>query len=60
MKLNRREYISGAAASAGVLFLLLTGGLCAFAGKAPNVIIVVTDDHGYADFGAYGLSDDIR
>ncbi|VGO14035.1 Arylsulfatase [Pontiella desulfatans] len=28
--------------------------------KQPNVIVIVTDDHGYADFGAYGLSDDIR
>ena len=28
--------------------------------RRPNVVIIVTGDHGYADLGAYGLSDDIR
>ncbi|WP_378924205.1 sulfatase family protein [Pelagicoccus mobilis] len=30
------------------------------ASRSPNVIIIVTDDHGYVDLGAYGLSGDIR
>jgi len=30
------------------------------AGHKPNVIIIVTDDHGYADLGALRLLDDIR
>lgn len=34
--------------------------LFAQASERANVIIILTDDHGYADLGAYGLSKDIR
>ncbi|WDE97170.1 sulfatase-like hydrolase/transferase [Lentisphaera profundi] len=43
---------------------LLLLGLCANnilakETRPPNIIVILTDDHGYADFGAYGLSKDI-
>ena len=44
------------------LALLLLYSLCCYTAqaKSPNVIIILTDDHGFADFAAYGLTDDIR
>ena len=43
-----------------LLFLLYSLCWVTAQAKSPNVIIILTDDHGYADFGAYGLTDDIR
>jgi arylsulfatase A-like enzyme len=43
-----------------LLFLLVPLFCYAAQAKSPNVIIILTDDHGYADLGAYGLLDDIR
>ena len=43
-----------------LLFLLYPLCCVAAQAKSPNVIIILTDDHGYADFAAYGLTDDIR
>lgn len=42
------------------LVLILLASM-AYAGERPNIIIIVTDDHGYADFGAYeGASPDLK
>ena len=44
---------------AAIVICVLMSSLGAFA-ERPNVVVIITDDHGYADLGAYGLSDDIR
>jgi len=44
---------------AAIVICFFISSLGAFA-DAPNVVVIVTDDHGYADMGAYGLSHDIR
>ena len=45
-----------------VHFLLLLSALCAptFAGTKPNIILIYSDDHGYADLGVQGSVQDIR
>ena len=38
---------------AAILSLLLAAG-CTYAAKEPNIVVILTDDMGYGDIGAYG------
>jgi arylsulfatase A-like enzyme len=39
------------------LFFILLFTLSAFGKEAPNVLLILTDDHGYADLPAHGMQD---
>ncbi len=57
---TRRQFLKDAgtaAAASGSLALYSTLGLTGCAGKSrrkPNVVLVMTDDHGFGDIGAHG------
>jgi arylsulfatase A-like enzyme len=63
-KQTRREFLRGmglAAASAGVM-PMLGGSVCvgqtsAAKRKRPNVVVIISDDMGYADIGCHGCKD---
>lgn len=50
------------AAALAIMAFVATGFCCSVAVQAgrPNVVIVYTDDHGYADLSCQGIVDDIR
>ncbi|MDQ3622942.1 MAG: sulfatase-like hydrolase/transferase, partial [Verrucomicrobiota bacterium] len=40
-----------------LLSLIVTAALISSLAAKPNILIIVSDDHGYADTGAYGCKD---
>ena len=42
------------------VLLSLIAARAVLADKRPNVIVIYTDDHGFADLGCQGIMDDIR
>jgi arylsulfatase A-like enzyme len=53
---NSRNLLLGGA----VLAAVAAGSSVAARTERPNVIVIFTDDHGYADLGVQGVRDDIR
>ncbi len=54
--LSRRDFVKSCMAGAGVLATSswLTSRVPAAASKRPNVVLIVSDDHGRGDLGCYG------
>lgn len=54
-----REFLMRTTSSAVCLLTIFASTMCAGERK-PNVIVVFTDDHGYADLSCQGVFDDVR
>ena len=57
---SRIQNMQGWIFGISLLLTLFLAGSCLAAKTRPNIIIVYTDDHGYADIGVNGMVDDIR
>lgn len=53
-KISRRRFIKTAAAGAAVLSSPLTFFNCSRAGKQPNILFIMSDDHAYQAISCYG------
>src|SRR6478672_1003026 len=54
-KLNRRQFVAGALATASVAGAV--SGLPASAGSRPNILFILADDMGWGDLSCYGRPD---
>jgi arylsulfatase A-like enzyme len=56
--MNRRQFMTlGAAAATATL---LKGAPIPSPARKPNIVVIFTDDHGWADLGAHGAATDIK
>ncbi|MHC4202179.1 MAG: twin-arginine translocation signal domain-containing protein, partial [Planctomycetota bacterium] len=52
MRPNRRDFLKGLGLGAGALgWSGLVGGKVRAAGRKPNIILIMSDDMGFSDFG---------
>jgi len=55
--ISRRELISGLPVGMAALQQSATGQTARTAGARPNLIVIVSDDHGFEDIGCQGAKD---
>jgi arylsulfatase A-like enzyme len=58
MKMNHRLYLTNIAS--GIFFLVLMGTLTLSECESANIIVIFTDDHGYADLASQEIVNDVK